>query len=86
MKEKDDEVINDELVETIRDLTRVLIIENGEFESQSELVRKLYDFSVSPARIAKLLGMKSKDVTSIISKRKKSKKQSSITSKSLIQK
>ncbi len=71
---KDKESNNDELVEAIRDLTRVLIVINGEFASKSEIVRKLSDLSVPPTRIARLIGMKPKDVTSIISKVKKSGK------------
>ena len=71
---KDKESNNDELVEAIQDLTRVLIVINGEFASKSEMVRKLSDLSVPPTRIARLIGMKPKDVTSIISKGKKSSK------------
>lgn len=74
MKPKDKETPSSELTEVIRDLTRVLIILHEEDISNSEMVRRLHNFSVSPTRIAKLLGMQLKDVTSIISKMKKNKK------------
>ena len=74
----DKDATNNELIEAIKDLTRVLIITNQEDTSKSEIVRKLNDFSVSPTRIAKLLGMKPKDVTSIISKGRKIKKPETI--------
>jgi hypothetical protein len=61
----------DELIEVIRDLMRVLLIQNGEATSKSEIIRKLHSFSMPPSRIALLFGMKTKDVTSILSKAKK---------------
>ena len=72
-KKSESEAVNNELIEAIKDLTRVLIITSAQDGSKSEMIRKLTDFSVSPTRIAKLLGMKPKDVTSVISKVKKSK-------------
>ena len=67
---------NVEIVEAIRDLTRVLLALNGEFTRKSEIIRKLNSLSISPSRIALLLGMKPKDVTSILSKAKKTSKDS----------
>lgn len=63
---------NDEVVEAIRDLTRIFLALHGEFASKSEIIRQLYDLSIPPARIARLLGMQGKDVTSAIYKMKKS--------------
>jgi hypothetical protein len=77
MKEK--EAKNDEVVEALRDLTRVLLAMNGDFTSKSETVRKLYELSIPPARIASLLSMQLKDVTSVIYKMKKGKKGDKVT-------
>lgn len=67
---------NDEFVEAIRDLTRVLLALalNGEFTSKSEMIRELNSLSISPSRIALLLGMRLKDVTSTLAKAKKTSK------------
>jgi len=62
---------NEELVEVVRDLTRVLLALNGKFASKSEMIRELNSLSIPPSRIALLLGMKAKDVTSALSKAKK---------------
>ena len=61
----------DALIEAIRDLTRVIIALNGQSSSKSDIVRKLDSVSMSPTRIAWLLEMKPKDVTSIISRARK---------------
>jgi|GEM_PF-2653062 len=66
----------DEIVEAIQDLTRIFLAVNGEFTSKSEIIHKLNDLSIPPNRIARLLGMQSKDVTSVIIKKKKSKQKS----------
>lgn len=68
MKDNDSQ---DDLIEAIRDLTRVLLIQNGELTSKSETIRKLHSLSIPPSRIALLLGMKAKDVTSALSKAKR---------------
>jgi hypothetical protein len=65
---------NDELVEAVRDLTRVLLTLSDKFETKSEMIRELNSLSITPSRIALLLGMKLKDVTSTLSKAKKSGK------------
>jgi len=64
----------DELVDAIRDLTRVVLATSGQFTSKSEIIRKLNDLSMPPSRIARLLNMQLKDVTSAIYKAKKSGK------------
>lgn len=65
---------NDELTEAVRDLTRIMLALNGEFTSKSEIIRKLNDLSIPPNRIAALLGMQTKDVTSALLKAKKASK------------
>lgn len=65
---------NDELVEAVRDLTRVLLALGGKFENKSEMIRELNSLSISPSRIALLVGMPLKDVTSILSRAKKGSK------------
>jgi len=72
---------NDELVEAIQDLTRVVLATNGQFTSKSEIIRKLSDLSMPPSRIARLLNMQLKDVTSAIAKTKKSGKKVAETSR-----
>ena len=68
---------NDELIETIRDLTRVFLASNPELTSKSEIIRKLDSVSIPPSRISLLLSMKVKDVTSVLSKAKKTNKKRS---------
>ncbi|HZH33010.1 MAG TPA: hypothetical protein VEY11_19740 [Pyrinomonadaceae bacterium] len=63
---------NNELVETVRDLTRVLLALSEKYESKSETIRDLNSYAIPPSRIASLLGMPLKDVTSILSRAKKS--------------
>ncbi len=62
---------NEEIVEAVRDLTRVVLALNGKFASKSEMIRALNSLSIPPSRIALLLGMKLKDVTSSLAKAKK---------------
>ncbi|HEX8144766.1 MAG TPA: hypothetical protein VF553_19510 [Pyrinomonadaceae bacterium] len=64
----------EELIEAVRDLTRVVLALNGKFTSKSEMIRELNSLSIPPGRIASLLGMKPKDVTSTLSKAKRSVK------------
>ena len=44
--------MNNEVVDAIHDLTRVIIALNGNFASQAEAVRKLNDLSIPSGRIA----------------------------------
>jgi hypothetical protein len=63
------------LTEAVYDLARVVIATNGKFESKSEAVRKLNEFSIPPSRIATILAMKLNNVTSILAQdRKRSSK------------
>lgn len=62
-----------ELVDAVRDLTRVIIAINGNFGTRSEAVRRLHELSIPSGRIAAILAMPQNDVASIISKGKKKK-------------
>lgn len=62
------------VVEAVNDLTRVMIALSGKFDTRSDAVRQLHALAIPPSRIAAILAMESKDVTSIISKAKKTKK------------
>lgn len=64
----------EEVVGAIQDLSRIILAFQGEFSSKSEMIRKLHDMSIPSNRIARLLGMQLKDVTSAISKMKKAGK------------
>ena len=59
------------VVDAIQDLTRITLALSDKVESKSDIVRKLNALSVSSTRIASLLAMNPKDVTSIISKHRK---------------
>lgn len=63
-----------DLVEAINDLTRVTLAVHGDGESKSEMIRRLNAMSMSPTRIAVLLSMAPKDVTSFTSKLRKGTK------------
>ena len=59
------------LVEAVNDLARVVIACNDKISTKSDAVRRLHLVAVKPARIAGLLGLPTKDVTSLINKMKK---------------
>ena len=59
------------IVEAIHDLTRVTIALSGQANTKSDAIRKLTDLSIPPARVAAILAMPLKDVTSFLSKEKK---------------
>ncbi len=65
--------MNDELIEAINDLTRVMIAFNVS-GSKSDAVRRLHTAGVKQSRIASLLGMPAKDVTSLVSKLRKAER------------
>jgi hypothetical protein len=67
-----------DVVDAILDLTRVTIASSEKFFSKSEAVRKLADMSVPPSRIAQILSMPLRDVTSAISKARKSQNSKAI--------
>lgn len=62
---------NEQVVEAINDLTRVVIACNDKITNKAEAIRRLHSVAVAPSRIAALLDMETKDVTSKISKIKK---------------
>jgi hypothetical protein len=62
------------VVDAINDLTRVTLALYGNGASKSEMIRRLNSMSMSPSRIAALLSMAPKDVTSLVSKLRKGNK------------
>jgi hypothetical protein len=62
----------DKVLQAIHDLTRVIIACDDQITSKSEAVRRLHLAAIPQARIASLLSMPTKDVTSIVSRIKKS--------------
>lgn len=63
--------MSDPVVEAINDLTRVTIALSGSFSSKSDAIRRLAELSIPPSRIATILAVKINDVTSVLSKAKK---------------
>lgn len=59
------------VVDAINDLTRVTIALSGKINTKSDAIRKLSELSIPPARIAQILAMPVKDVSSLLSKEKK---------------
>jgi DNA-directed RNA polymerase specialized sigma24 family protein len=64
----------EDLIEAVRDLTRVTIALNGNFTSKSEAIRRLDVLGISSGRIATILNMKPGDVSSALSKARKKEK------------
>ena len=62
-----------EVIDAIRDLTRVTLALSDSFGSKAETIRKLNELSIPPSRIAAILSMNLKDVTSSLAKAKKRK-------------
>lgn len=62
----------EKIVHAIHDLTRVILASDEQITSKSEAVRRLHLAAVPQARIASLLSMPTKDVTSIVSRIRKS--------------
>jgi len=60
-----------EVVDAIYDLARVQIALSSEANSKSDLIRRLSSAAMPPSRIAHLLDMPAKDVTSALAKAKK---------------
>lgn len=59
---------NEDLVEAVNDLARVVIACNDKITSRSDVIRRLHLAAIAPGRIASLLSMPVKDVTSAIHK------------------
>jgi hypothetical protein len=64
----------DNLTEAVNDLTRVMLVLHGNGASKSEMIRRLHAVAIPPVRIASLLSIPTKDVTSAILKLRKAKK------------
>lgn len=64
---------NDRVTEAIHDLTRVVIALSGKVGSISDAVRKLDEMNIPPSRIASILGIPLKDVTSRTARDRKRK-------------
>lgn len=63
----------DAVVQAINDLTRVTIAIHGGFGSKSEAVRRMNELQIPPGRIAAIMAIPPKDVSSILSQEKKRK-------------
>ncbi len=63
--------MNEEVVDAIHDLTRVIIALDGKYASKSEAIRGLYGLGIPAGRIAAILAMKVTDVSSVLAKDKK---------------
>jgi DNA-directed RNA polymerase subunit F len=59
-----------DIVDAINDLSRIILAVNG-IVSKSDAIRRLNSLSIPPSRIADILSMDQKDVTSVLSKDKK---------------
>lgn len=62
---------NADVVQAIRELTRVMILLNGDFDSQADAVRQLAEMGIETGSIAAILDMESKNVSSIINRARK---------------
>lgn len=60
-----------DVVAAIQDQTRVFLALSEKYPTKTERVRKLGEVAIPPSRIAALLGMPLRDVTSALSKAKK---------------
>jgi hypothetical protein len=63
--------MNEEVVEAIHDLTRVIIALDGKYNTKSEAVRGLHELGIPASRIAAILAMRGPDVASVLVKHKK---------------
>lgn len=65
----------DDVIQSIRELTRVVLLTLPESQSRAEIIRKLYEMNIAQADIARILGIETKKVTSVVSAaRKKAEK------------
>jgi hypothetical protein len=60
-----------ELIEAVRDLSRILLAINAPSTTQADLIRKLNGLSIPASRIALLLDIPSKDVRSVLARSRK---------------
>lgn len=63
--------MNDEVVEAIHDLTRVIIALDGKYATKSDAIRGLNALGIPSGRIAAILAMRQPDVASVLAKDKK---------------
>ena len=70
--------LND-VVDALLDLSRITLAVSGKFSSKSDAVRKLSELSIPPSRVAAILAMPLRDVTSALAKARKSDKGKSST-------
>ena len=62
---------DNEVLNAIRDLTRVTIALQGGLSNRSEAIRKLHALSIPPSRIAAILAVDINHVTGVIAKARK---------------
>jgi hypothetical protein len=67
--------MDEDMVDAVLNLTRVTIALNSEELSRTELIRRFALMSIPPSKIAGILGMSTKDVTSVLSKQRKRRPQ-----------
>jgi hypothetical protein len=63
--------MNEEVVEAIHDLTRVIIALDGKYSTKSDAIRGLHGLGIPASRIAAILAMRGPDVASVLAKDKK---------------
>ena len=68
------------VVDAVHDLTRVVIATQGNFGSKADVVRRLADLSIPPARIASILAMPQNQVHSVLTKARKKTKSADLAS------
>jgi hypothetical protein len=66
--------MSDPVVVAINDLTRVMIALHGDFKSKAETIRRLDGLAIPASRIAAILAMDPKDVSSSLAKSRKKHK------------
>lgn len=69
--------MSDPVVDAITDLTRVMLALHGDFKSKAETIRRLDSLSIPASRIAAILAMDPKDVSSSLAKSRKRQKDDS---------
>ena len=62
---------NSELLEAVRDLTRVMLALHGKFATTTEAVNKLLSLSIPQNRVADLLGLPGNYVRAVAAKTRK---------------
>ena len=65
------------IVDAVNDLTRVTLAVHGNFASKAEAIRRLDELAIPVGRIAAIMAIPSKDVSSVLARQRKQKKESS---------